>query len=235
MSLLTPPASVVDFRRRMNFVLIAEKFRLARRVLTEALELMGPGMPAEEGARAESGAKLADWLAQLGGSAAAEVSEDYAARYAEPLEYRRDDAGARFVQLLEALLMADRAELEALAADAQCVYRTQAGQVLELLKSFGEVESERLESAPAQMPGVCRECGCTDECACQPPCWWVDDSHTLCSACAYRAELAESTEILLAGVPAEGGGVTRESLAALIGEGFNSGALAAFQRERTQS
>ncbi|MBP3037963.1 hypothetical protein J9303_00380 [Bacillaceae bacterium Marseille-Q3522] len=35
--------------------------------------------------------------------------------------------------------------------------------------------------------GVCRICGCTDDHACMTrfgPCWWVDDDHTLCSACA---------------------------------------------------
>lgn len=33
-------------------------------------------------------------------------------------------------------------------------------------------------------PGTCRGCGCTDEDACPPGCWWVDAGHTLCSTCA---------------------------------------------------
>ena len=35
--------------------------------------------------------------------------------------------------------------------------------------------------------GVCRVCGCTDDNACYipgvGPCWWVDETHTLCSHC----------------------------------------------------
>jgi len=41
-------------------------------------------------------------------------------------------------------------------------------------------------AAPARR-GVCRMCGCTDDHPCVnggQPCSWVDDSHTLCSACA---------------------------------------------------
>lgn len=38
------------------------------------------------------------------------------------------------------------------------------------------------------MYGVCKKCGCTDNDPCFNPihgnCWWVDDSHTLCSHCA---------------------------------------------------
>jgi hypothetical protein len=37
--------------------------------------------------------------------------------------------------------------------------------------------------------GTCRVCGCTDAQACTmpesgDPCWWVDESHELCSACS---------------------------------------------------
>lgn len=31
--------------------------------------------------------------------------------------------------------------------------------------------------------GTCRECGCIDSVACKNDCTWVDDTHTLCSAC----------------------------------------------------
>jgi hypothetical protein len=31
-------------------------------------------------------------------------------------------------------------------------------------------------------PRTCRVCGCTDEAACWPACWWVDED--LCSSCA---------------------------------------------------
>jgi hypothetical protein len=36
------------------------------------------------------------------------------------------------------------------------------------------------------MSGVCKVCGCTDNNACITllgPCWWVDETQTLCSAC----------------------------------------------------
>ena len=36
--------------------------------------------------------------------------------------------------------------------------------------------------------GVCKVCGCTDKDPCHNPthgmCWWVDDTHELCSHCA---------------------------------------------------
>ena len=36
--------------------------------------------------------------------------------------------------------------------------------------------------------GVCKKCGCTDTDPCYHPnwgnCWWVDDTHELCSHCA---------------------------------------------------
>lgn len=38
------------------------------------------------------------------------------------------------------------------------------------------------------MYGVCKICGCTENDPCYHPdwgdCWWVDDSHELCSHCA---------------------------------------------------
>ena len=42
------------------------------------------------------------------------------------------------------------------------------------------------------MYGVCKICGCTDSHACNSPifgnCWWVDDSHELCSHCKMKLE-----------------------------------------------
>jgi hypothetical protein len=32
--------------------------------------------------------------------------------------------------------------------------------------------------------GVCTECGCTDDHACEGGCTWVDERHTLCSRCS---------------------------------------------------
>lgn len=35
--------------------------------------------------------------------------------------------------------------------------------------------------------GICKICGCTDDTACYHPdfgpCWWVDETHELCSHC----------------------------------------------------
>lgn len=54
---------------------------------------------------------------------------------------------------------------------------------------------ERIDTAPAWLRdrlaiglaspigGVCLQCGCTDEHACEDGCSWVDESHTRCSAC----------------------------------------------------
>ncbi len=36
------------------------------------------------------------------------------------------------------------------------------------------------------MSATCRGCGCTDERACDPPCWWAEPD--LCSACATKLE-----------------------------------------------
>lgn len=36
---------------------------------------------------------------------------------------------------------------------------------------------------PKHEPGVCRQCGCTDERACPEGCCWVDAEETKCSAC----------------------------------------------------
>lgn len=41
----------------------------------------------------------------------------------------------------------------------------------------------------AESVRACRVCGCTDDHACTPPCWWV--GWDLCSACAERADPIE--------------------------------------------
>lgn len=52
-----------------------------------------------------------------------------------------------------------------------------------------EYEWEHIENPYKDQltPGVCKECGCTWDNACQNPehgnCWWVDDTETLCSHC----------------------------------------------------
>lgn len=39
--------------------------------------------------------------------------------------------------------------------------------------------------------GICKVCGCTDDNPCYHPehgfCWWVDDTHELCSHCADKS------------------------------------------------
>jgi len=46
--------------------------------------------------------------------------------------------------------------------------------------------------------GTCKKCGCTDTDACYHldfgPCWWVDESHELCSHCV---EFSNDTAIEL--------------------------------------
>lgn len=45
--------------------------------------------------------------------------------------------------------------------------------------------------------GICKVCGCTDDNPCYHPehgfCWWVDDTHELCSHCAIK-EIAEDPD-----------------------------------------
>lgn len=44
-------------------------------------------------------------------------------------------------------------------------------------------------------PGVCERCGCTDGWACAGGCFWINDAHTLCSACATDFERAERFDV----------------------------------------
>lgn len=41
---------------------------------------------------------------------------------------------------------------------------------------------EQLDDGPT--PGVCTECGCTDDDACEGGCIWANADATLCSQCA---------------------------------------------------
>lgn len=47
--------------------------------------------------------------------------------------------------------------------------------------------------------GICKICGCTDNDPCFNPqygnCWWVDDTHELCSHCA-KQEIADDPETI---------------------------------------
>lgn len=49
------------------------------------------------------------------------------------------------------------------------------------------------EGALVHMPGICADCGCTDEFACDGGCSWLDRGHTLCSSCAPPAAAAKKT------------------------------------------
>lgn len=56
-------------------------------------------------------------------------------------------------------------------------------------RSQRALERRKDEAAsPKPRRGVCRKCGCTDNSACEYGCAWVDDAHTLCSACAYALD-----------------------------------------------
>lgn len=69
--------------------------------------------------------------------------------------------------------------------------------------------------------GKCKVCGCTDNDPCYNPkygtCWWVDDTHELCSHCADK-EIAEDP-LTLHCINSSGDdtfpGVERKDLAAL--------------------
>lgn len=64
---------------------------------------------------------------------------------------------------------------------------TRAGKRPSTLSARQVLAASRARRRPKPKPvaGTCRVCGCTDNNACQPMgCWWVDDTHTLCSECA---------------------------------------------------
>lgn len=58
-----------------------------------------------------------------------------------------------------------------------------------LLPEGGDLQAaiiaQRAADVAAGLP-ACRSCGCTQNAACQPPCWWAEP--TLCSACRGRGE-----------------------------------------------
>lgn len=60
-----------------------------------------------------------------------------------------------------------------------------AGEKTKARRSKGKAKTKRKTKAnyAEDVPGVCRECGCTEEDACDEGCVWVDASKTLCSNC----------------------------------------------------
>ena len=69
--------------------------------------------------------------------------------------------------------------------------------------------------------GTCRICGCTWNNPCYNPkhgtCWWVDDTHELCSHCADRliSEDSDTRHCINSGVTELFPGIERKDLAAL--------------------
>src|SRR4051812_6081365 len=56
------------------------------------------------------------------------------------------------------------------------------GQILR-----GLVGAQRRKRKPrVAKSGTCIECGCTDRCACDGGCSWVNAEHTVCSACLEK-------------------------------------------------
>lgn len=60
-----------------------------------------------------------------------------------------------------------------------------------------QIEYLRGRSGPLLEHGVCRSCGCTDENACPGGCSWLDEEHTLCSACVVERQELQRLEGLL--------------------------------------
>ena len=64
----------------------------------------------------------------------------------------------------------------------------------------GEIRDESAEAAGDDgavfQSGVCRYCRCTDARACWPPCCWIDQAHTVCSAddCVLKYETERGIE-----------------------------------------
>lgn len=56
----------------------------------------------------------------------------------------------------------------------------------------GKLTSERVAPERVVMLAACRVCGCTDEAACWPTCWWVEPD--LCSRCAAKGRPTRSRQ-----------------------------------------
>lgn len=76
----------------------------------------------------------------------------------------------------------DRLAVELLEVAQETVFDTLAQATARALVAKAK---KRLESRIG-FPGICRECGCTEEFACDGGCAWVNRRRTLCSACAKR-------------------------------------------------
>ncbi len=119
---------------------------------------------------------------------------------AEPIYSWDSNNAIRCRDMLNALLNARRQfhkfSDEAQRAQARNVEKAQERAVEEARQAQERAEQEaRLaeldqaideEAEPA--PGTCRVCGCTDMQACPGGCSWVDETHTLCSQCAPKAQ-----------------------------------------------
>lgn len=61
-----------------------------------------------------------------------------------------------------------------------------------------KLELELPDAKPAAgekgQAGTCRVCGCTEEKACSPPCWWVSGKEDLCSSCAGKETSAAAAK-----------------------------------------
>lgn len=58
------------------------------------------------------------------------------------------------------------------------------------------------------MYGVCKICGCTDTHACHSPifgnCWWVDDTHELCSHCEMKMKAKKQSDEMISDIDVPG-------------------------------
>lgn len=55
--------------------------------------------------------------------------------------------------------------------------------------------AEPKEFTPLE-PGICHACQCTDEWGCDVGCEWMDETHTLCSACVAIAEAVTGLDLV---------------------------------------
>jgi hypothetical protein len=85
--------------------------------------------------------------------------------------------------LLDAIAAAETHLRECMTCAGAESHCSIAAEIADTLNQRETALRVMLRKLPDDVPGICRECACTDDRACNPPCSWVDAKHTLCSTC----------------------------------------------------
>jgi len=126
------------------------------------------------------------------------------------LQTRAKNAEAALVKAEAALREMGELEREAMARleDDNAKLREGAADLaIKLERALIARSSAQLSTGGAEpplfragAPGVCRECGCTEDSACEGGCRWEDEERTICSACAAPLRDEPKYEVVYDGV-----------------------------------